>query len=95
MDSKLSNIGIEEYTFQEQNLLMNSNKNSMKFSIILEKLSIMILKKLKINKEKSDKNSLREEHTIKEKECCNITEEMERTPFHISSKREPGSTFEY
>ncbi len=43
--------------------------------------------------EKSDKNSLRE-HTIKEKECCNITEEMERTPSPNSSKREPGSTEE-
>ncbi len=32
--------------------------------------------------------------THMEIECCNITEEMERTPSLNSSKREPGSTEE-
>ncbi len=42
-NSKFSNNGIEEHTFQKQTS-MNSNKNSMKCSISLEKLSVMMLK---------------------------------------------------
>ncbi len=75
MDSKLSNNGIEEYTFLEETL-MNSNKKSMNCSISLEKLSIMILKN-------SDKNCLRE-HTIKYGQPLSIgTKYMAIRNFHF------------